>query len=123
MAKKQNKTTITILAIVLVVIVVVGIAFLAIASNGSKNKQTSYTVEDSINESEQNRIDAIVEQVKLKAEIHKEEHGYYPYSLRDFIQDPSYLDEYNVVYTRLDDGGGFTITYSGPSGQKTLYSD
>lgn len=119
---KPNKNLVIALASIIAVLVIGGIvAVVAINSNNAPKEQPK-TAQDAAKEAENNRIDAIVAQVKYKADLYQINRGKYAPSLRYFIDDPSYLDEYNVVYTATDDG--YTITYTLPDGTtKTLTND
>lgn len=121
-AGKPNRNLVIVLASIVAVLVIGGIvAVVAINSNNTPKEET-VTAEDLMREAENERIDAIVTQVKLKADIYAANHGKYAPNLRYFIDDPSYLDQYNVVYTATDDG--FTITYTVADGStRTLTND
>ena len=121
-SNKPNKNLVIALASIIAVLVIGGIvAVVAINSNNTPKEQPK-TAQDAATEARNNYIDAVVSQVKIKADMYKTNHGKYAPKLTYFIDDPSYLDEYNVVYTATDDG--FTITYTVADGStRTLYND
>lgn len=121
-SNKPNRNLVIVLASIIAVLVIGGIvAVVAINSNNTPKEQQK-TVQDAAMEAKNDYIDAVVAQVKIKADLYANEHGKYAPSLKYFIDDPSYLDQYNVVYTATDDG--FTITYTVADGStRTLTND
>ena len=119
---KPNKNLVIILASIIAVLIIGGIITVVAINSNNTSKEQPKTAQDLITEAENSRIDAIVEQVKIKADLYKINHGKYASKLSYFIDDPNYLDEYNVVYAATNNG--FTITYKLADGTtKTLTND
>ena len=122
----QNKhmptTTKVLIGVGAVAVVMVGVVLWASAVVSNAEVEKDYiTPEELAQQTQQNKLDAVVSQLKPMAELYRIDYGHYPYRLEDFVKDPDNLREtvpdLSYIYNSDD---SFTITYTDLDGKKVV---
>jgi hypothetical protein len=115
----KNKIVISLCGIAAIIVIAIICIAIAVNNNSSSNQDGSrMTPQELQQKSENDLINAKLDQVKAYAEIYKTENGKYPSALADFIKNPDFLAGYDVVYEQTNGGDGFILTYTANDGTK-----
>lgn len=118
--RKSKRTKLILICVAIVAVIIAAVVTIVVIAN-NKKEEPDDTVQQVTNAVLESRALAVNTEVKNKAEAYKKEHGSYPKSLADFIEDASYLEEFKTAYD--SDGKTFKITYVFSGETKTIEND
>lgn len=120
--KHMSTTTKVLIGVGAVAVVAVGAVLWAAAVVNNAEVEKDYITPDELaQQTQQDKLDAVVGQLKPMAELYRVDYGHYPYRLEDFVKDPDNLrktvPDLSYIYNSDD---SFTITYTDLDGEKVV---
>ena len=111
---KKTKTSKTKYIVIGVCCAIVAIIAIIIALSISRNE----SIQTPSNQAEAMRLDAIAQQIRIKAESYHDTHGVWPESLEDIHESTDRLP--NLVFNSFKNSG-FIMSYIGADGERVVY--
>lgn len=112
----RRRGTAVILSVTIIAALLIGGLIVISLNNGHKNSTNNTNVDSQ--QAEEMRLDAIAQQIRIKAESYHERYGVWPESLDDIHETADRLP--NLVFNSFADFG-FIMSYTGVNNEKIVY--
>ena len=115
--KKQNKrlSPLAIILAVAALLLVIGLVIIFVVSKPNNEPKETYITPEW---AEEQRLDAIADQIRIKAEMYHRDHGVWPESLDDIHESSDRLPD--LVFNSFA-RHGFITSYIGVNGERIIY--